>query len=161
MKNYKRTKTLGELGELIAIKALVDNDFQKIKNLNDNQQNQKFADLYAEKNNKKFIISVKTRNKYQKQKNKTAPLKINPSYNLLHDKGYEKMRQAAKQFDAEPCWIAIILDKSSYSLFFGYVSELKGKKSISINECINGTIGTCFVKDKQHYFDYDYFGNQT
>jgi len=41
--NYKkaqsealRKKSLGELGELISIKALVDNSFEKIVNLNDN-----------------------------------------------------------------------------------------------------------------------------
>jgi hypothetical protein len=32
-----RKKSLGELGELFAIKALVDKKFDKIRNLNDNE----------------------------------------------------------------------------------------------------------------------------
>lgn len=44
-----RKKSLGELGELISIKALVDSSFDKIVNLNDKKMNYPYADLYAEK----------------------------------------------------------------------------------------------------------------
>jgi len=64
-KEASRKKSLGELGELFAIKALVDNHYEKIINLNDKKMNFPFADLYAEKEGKRFIFSVKARNKYQ------------------------------------------------------------------------------------------------
>ncbi len=37
-KEASRKKSLGELGELFAIKALVDNHFEKIVNLNDKKR---------------------------------------------------------------------------------------------------------------------------
>ena len=57
-KEASRKKSLGELGELFAIKALVDNHYEKIINLNDKKMNFPFADLYAEKEGKRFIFSV-------------------------------------------------------------------------------------------------------
>ena len=38
-KEAARKKSLGELGELFAIKALVDNKFDRIRNLNDKLMN--------------------------------------------------------------------------------------------------------------------------
>lgn len=51
-KEALRKKSLGELGELFGIKALVDNSFEKVVNLNDKKMNYPFADLYAEKDKK-------------------------------------------------------------------------------------------------------------
>jgi len=65
-KEAARKKSLGELGELFAIKALVDKRFDRIRNLNDNLMNVTFADIECEKDGVKYIISVKARNKYQK-----------------------------------------------------------------------------------------------
>jgi hypothetical protein len=75
-KEALRKKSLGELGELFAIKALVDNSFERIVNLNDKKINYPFADLYAEKERKKYVISIKARNKYQKN------YKLNAFYNI-------------------------------------------------------------------------------
>ncbi len=44
-KEAARKKSLGELGELFALKALVDKKFDRIRNLNDNTLNEPFADL--------------------------------------------------------------------------------------------------------------------
>ena len=44
-KEAARKKSLGELGELFALKALVDQKFDKIRNLNDQKMNEKFADI--------------------------------------------------------------------------------------------------------------------
>lgn len=65
-KEAARKKSLGELGELFAIKALVDEQYDKIRNLNDDHMNEAFADIYCEKDGKRYVISVKARNKYQK-----------------------------------------------------------------------------------------------
>ena len=58
-KEALRKKSLGDLGELFGIKALVDSHFEKVVNLNDGKMNYPFADLYAEKDNKKYIVSIK------------------------------------------------------------------------------------------------------
>ena len=65
-KEASRKKSLGELGELFALKALVDKKFDRIRNLNDNIMNETFADIECEKDGISYIISVKARNKYQK-----------------------------------------------------------------------------------------------
>jgi hypothetical protein len=65
-KEAARKKSLGELGELFAIKALVDKKFDRIRNLNDKHMNEKFADIECEKDGLRYVISVKARNKYQK-----------------------------------------------------------------------------------------------
>jgi hypothetical protein len=62
-KEALRKKSLGELGELIGIKALVDNSFEKIINLNDHKRNYPFADLYAEKSGKKYVIGISPLNR--------------------------------------------------------------------------------------------------
>ena len=48
-KEAARKKSLGELGELFALKALVDKKFDRIRNLNDNTTTQTFADIECEK----------------------------------------------------------------------------------------------------------------
>ncbi len=58
-KEAARKKSLGKLGELFAIKALVDKKFDRIRNLNDQSMNETFVDIESEKGDKRYIISVK------------------------------------------------------------------------------------------------------
>lgn len=153
-KEALRKKALGELGELVALKTLVDNGFEKILHLNDTKRrNFPFADLLAEKDGKKYAISVKARNKFQK--NGT----LNSRYNLKQT----HVSAVEKELGAEAYWMAIPFDKSSYSVRFGSVMELKdasGKPFSGIpmgSECVYGKE---LVKDKPHYFDFSYFTNQ-
>jgi hypothetical protein len=129
-KEAARRKTIGEIGELLGIKALVDNDFDKIKNLNDNTVNEAYADLYCEKDGKKFIVSVKTRNKYTKSGN------LNTHYNLGTD-AYRKAAYVAEKYNAEPYWMAIQLDENEYNVYFGSLSELEGKEQIPLKKLDN------------------------
>lgn len=152
-KEASRKKSLGELGELFAIKVLVDNRYDKIVNLNEKKLNFPFADLYAEKDGKKFIISVKARNKYQKNH------KLNAHYNLGSE-AYKKAEIAGKEYSAEAFWMVIQFDQYSYSIYFGSLSELNGKRAIPMRCCEAGEIGICLVKDQRHYFDFGYFGNK-
>lgn len=71
-----RAKSLGALGELLAIKSLVDNGFNNIRNLNDQKRNYPYADLYAEKGAEKYVISVKARNRHERNG------RLNSRYNL-------------------------------------------------------------------------------
>lgn len=152
-KEASRKKSLGELGELFAIKALVDNHYEKIVNLNDKKMNFPFADLYAEKEGKSFIISVKARNKYQKNH------KLNAHYNLGSE-AYKKAELAEKEYCAEALWMAIQFDQYTYSIYLGSLSELNGKRAIPMRHCEAGDIGRCLVKNQRHYFDFGYFGNK-
>lgn len=90
-KEAARKKSLGELGELFAIKALVDNEFDRIRNLNDKHLNEAFADIECEKDGIKYIISVKARNRFQMD---GTP---NSRYNL-GTRAYEKAAAAEKKY---------------------------------------------------------------
>ena len=93
-------KYLGELGEFLAIKALVDQRFDKIVNLNDQKMNEKFADIICEKNGKGYAVSVKSRNKFQ------LSGKLNTRYNLGSNADL-KAKYIAEKYDAEPYWLAV------------------------------------------------------
>ena len=153
-KEAMRKKALGELGELIALKALVDNGFEKISHLNDTKRrNFPFADLLAEKDGKKYAISVKARNKFQK--NGT----LNNRYNLKQT----HVASVENELVAEAYWMAIQFDKNSYSVRFGSVMELKdarGKPLSGIPMGEDCAYGEEWVKDKLHYFDFSFFTNQ-
>ncbi|AAM72807.1 MAG TPA: hypothetical protein DEB17_00285 [Chlorobaculum sp.] len=152
-KEAARKKSLGELGELFAIKALVDKKFDRIRNLNDKLMNETFADIECEKEGKNYIISVKARNKYQKNG------KVNTRYNLGSDV-YTKAVMAEKKYDAIAHWIAIQFDKNSFSIYFGSLEELQGSKAIPVDKCEKGIIGEIWEHDKRHFFDFDYYTNQ-
>ena len=152
-KEAARKKSLGELGELFAIKALVDEHFDKIRNLNDDHMNTRFADLYAEKNGQRYVISVKARNKYQ------ADGSLNSRYNLGTN-AYEKARQISEDYDAQPYWMAVQFDSNSYSVYFGSLECLNGKKAIPVDKCEHREIGTILVHNKRHYFDFDFYSNK-
>ncbi|PCJ23281.1 MAG: hypothetical protein COA97_11975 [Flavobacteriales bacterium] len=158
-KEAKRGKMLGYIGELIAMKTLSDKGFKNIKNLNDIKENYPFADVYAEKDGKNYVINVKTRNKYKEKG------ELNADYNLLQSKGkdLENAKKAEENHNAEAYWIAIPFEEKTFSIYFGSVKELinKGMKNILLKECANGNIGECLIEDKKHKLDWDCFTNQT
>ena len=152
-KEARRKKALGELGKLLGIKALVDNGFTNIKNLNGIKRNYTFADLYAEKDNKKYAISIKTRNKFQENG------KENMFYNLGKNV-YLNSERIAEELKAEAFWMAIPFNENSYSVYLGGVKELNNKHSIPIRKCKIQEIGVCLVQNVGHYFDWDFFRNK-
>ena len=152
-KEAARKKSLGELGELFALKALVDQKFDKIRNLNDNAMNEPFADIECEKDGKRYIISVKARNRYQKDG------KLNTRYNLGQDV-YEKSATAEKKYNAPAHWLAIQFDQQTFSIYFGSLTDLKGSKAIPVDRCEKGLVGEIWVLNKRHYFDFDYYSNK-
>ena len=152
-KEAARKKSLGELGELFAIKALVDRGYDKIRNLNDKNLNEPFADLECEKDNHKIIISVKARNKFEKKGT------LNSRYNLGNNV-YEKAFESEKKHNAIAYWMAIQFDKTTFSIYFGSLKELSGKKAIPVNLCENKLIGEIWEHNKRHYFDFDFYSNK-
>jgi hypothetical protein len=153
-KEAARKKSLGELGELFAIKALVDQQFDKIRNLNDQKMNEKFADILCEKDGIRYAISVKSRNKYQ------INGKLNSRYNLGSN-AYEKAKYAEGKYSAIPHWLAIQFTGHSYSIFFGSLTELSGSKAIPVDKCELGLIGQIWELNKKHFFDFDYYTNKS
>lgn len=152
-KEAGRKKSLGELGELFALKALVDKKFDRIRNLNDNSMNEAFADIECEKEGQKYIVSVKARNKYQKDG------KLNIRYNLGRNV-YEKSLSAEKKYNASAYWIAIQFDHTSFSIYFGSLKELNGSRAIPVDKCEKGLIGEIWEHNKRHYFDFEYYTNK-
>jgi hypothetical protein len=152
-KEAARKKSLGELGELFAIKALVDNKFDRIRNLNDHSMNETFADIACEKDGEKYVVSVKARNKFQKNG------KLNTRYNLGSNVN-EKASASEKKHNAKACWMAIQFDRNSFSVYFGHLNELNGSRAIPVDKCEKGIIGEIWELNKRHYFDFDYYTNR-
>jgi hypothetical protein len=152
-KEAARKKSLGELGELFALKALVDKKFDRIRNLNDKTMNESFADIECEKNGTRYVISVKTRNKFQKDG------KLNTRYNLGSN-SFEKAKLAEKKYNGLAYWMAIQFDSKTFSIYFGSLNELNGSKAIPIDKCEKGLIGEIWEHNKRHYFDFDNFSNK-
>ena len=152
-KEAARKKSLGELGELFALKALVDQKFDKIRNLNDQTMNEKYADIVAEKDGLKYAISVKARNKYQ------VNGKLNTRYNLGSN-AYEKAGYAEEKYNAKAYWLAVQFDSYSFSIYFGSLDSLNRSKAIPINKCEKELVGEIWEKNKRHYFDFDYYTNK-
>jgi hypothetical protein len=151
-----RRRALGELGELIAIKTLVYRGYEKIININDVKINYPFADLYAEKEGNKYVISVKSRNKYEKNS-----IKINNRYKLGKN-AHENAEKAEIEYNAKAYWMAIQFDVKSYSVFFGSLKELEeleNANAIPVSKCMKEECGKILAKDVPHYFDFSYFGN--
>ncbi len=152
-KEAARKKSLGELGELFAIKALVDRGFDKIRNLNDKCLNEPFADLECEKSGHKMVISVKARNKFEKKGT------LNKRYNLGTN-AHQKAFASELKHNAKAYWMAIQFDKNSFSIYFGSLEEIKDKKAIPIDLCEKGEIGEIWESNKRHFFDFEYFLNK-
>ncbi len=152
-KEAARKKSLGELGELFAIKALVDRGYDRIRNLNDKSLNEPFADLECEKNGIKIIISVKARNNFEKKGT------LNSRYNLGNN-AYRKAYASEKKHNAVAHWMAIQFDKTTFSIYFGSLLELSGKKAIPVDLCSKNQIGEIWEHDKRHYFDFDFYSNK-
>jgi hypothetical protein len=146
-----RAKSLGALGELLALKALVDNGFNNIKNLNDKKRNFPYADLYAERGEEKYVISVKARNRYERNG------RLNSRYNLGSNSEF-KAKNAELQFNAKAAWLAISIFDDSYSIYFGTLESLRTKTGIPIGEAYF-QMYECLVKEKQHGLDFRPYKN--
>ena len=114
------------MSKLIAIKTLVDSNFERIKNLNDQKKNFPYGDLLAKKGRKRYVIRIESRNKYQRGG------KLNKNYNFGKT-CYENAKAAEKQYDAEPYWMAVQFDGNRYSLYFGSLAQINDKKGIPMD----------------------------
>ncbi len=77
-----RNHRLGNIGEQWAEMLLSRNGFTNIENLNNKRKNYAYADIYAEKDGERYVISVKTRNKMRSVSKNRPKATLNDSYNL-------------------------------------------------------------------------------
>ena len=150
----KRFKKLGDFGEILAAEVLKENGFNKIRNLNDDQNNFEFADYYAEKDGQKFLISVKTRNKFEH----TGILNSRYKLGRNLEKKIKHVLSQAEFNNCIPAWLAIAMEKTSFDAYFGLISDLAGNHgiSMSLKACENYH---CLARERDHHFNADDFLN--
>ena len=122
-----RFKKLGNLGEYVAADLLKQAGFKNVENLNQTASaNVRFFDLRAERDKKKYVISVKARNKYE---NSAAGRKPNGRYNLFSDPKAAS-NDARLTYNSDAAWVAVAIDvkKGTFDAYFGTLSMLEGNK---------------------------------
>ena len=153
-----RKKSIGDIGENIAIEVLTENGYSNVINVNANKMNETFGDVLCEKDGERFIVSVKARNKYQ------IDGKLNGSYKISQNpkSTLKKSLYAEDKYNAIAAWMAIQIDfeDNTASVYFGKLSELEGKAGISMRKCQKGLLGEILQKDKKYSFDSDFLTNQ-
>lgn len=150
----RRFKKLGDMGEAVAPVLLEEAGFNNIMNLNNQKMNFLFADFYAEKDGDKYLISVKTRNKYENSGN------LNTRYKLGR-KLYHNIETVLGQDDYKDCipaWMAIAMDDSTFDAYFGTVGDLEGGFGIPMSKraCEKHL---CLARNRIHDFDPGVFKN--
>ncbi len=150
----RRFKKLGDLGEELAAEILKENGFKSIMNLNEKEMNFRFADFYAEKDGKKYLISVKTRNKYENNGKLNSRYKL--GRNLLTK--IEKALSIPEFSECEPAWLVIPMEEKTCDAYFGLISELEGGNGIVMSAKACNTY-TCLAKNRLHGFDTIEFKN--
>ena len=155
-KEGKRFKKLGDMGEQLALLLLERHGFIHFHNLNNSSMNFPFADLMAEKDGVKYLISVKARNKFEHTGKLNSRFKLGDT-----EKKIQKLRNDEKfapYRDYVPAWMAIALDKHTYEAYWGLIDELPNKRGISMSEKAKQNY-RCLAKDQPHNFNFDEFGN--
>jgi Holliday junction resolvase-like predicted endonuclease len=119
MKNHERIKALGAWGEKKALALLEKAGFENMSDMNARTSNQPFGDILAERGGARYLIGVKTRNKYQ-----MSGL-LNPTYNVR--KRGADVRVIAQRYNALLAWIAIpvIPEKRRFTAYFGKIDEIE------------------------------------
>jgi len=148
----QRSIALGSLGELLAIRALVFNKFHNIRFLNDYCFNHAFADIYAEEDSRKYVISVKARNRYQRNG------KLNARYNLGSGCAANAQRVASK-YGAVPAWMAISITDQTYSVYFGRLDSLRLSTGIPM-AASHVSQYRCLANEQLHHLDWAPYRNK-
>lgn len=148
-----RSHKLGKIGEQWAEALLARNGFTNVQSLNAEQANHSYADIYAEKDGERYVISVKTRNKLQ------ASGALNGSYNLSSlGNHYELAGLAENARQAKAAWIAIAVEETVFNAYFGLLTGLNGKNGIPMTEAALSTY-RCLAKNEPHGLDYSQIKN--
>ena len=147
-----RARKLGSFGEALAGRILQNAGFTNIRNLNQIRQNFPFADIYAERNSQKYVISVKIRNRYQARTDR-----LNPRYNLGKH-CYKLAARAEAELFATPAFLAISLHSDFYSAYFAPLTSLAGSRGIRMTPTGLSRY-ECLAEDALHGTDASPFKN--
>ncbi len=115
----QRLRALGDWGEQKAVALLERAGFADIRELNAEFPNHPFGDLCATRRGTRYVIGVKTRNKYQ-----VSGL-LNPTYNVR--KRGADVDAVARRHDAVLAWVAIsvVPETQMFSAYFGTKSQIE------------------------------------
>ena len=115
----QRKRALGDWGEKKALFLLKRAGFQNFRDMNAERSNHPFGDIYAERDGARYLIGVKTRNRYQVSGH------INPTYNVR--KRGADVKAIAQQYDAILAWVAITVvpEQQSFSAYFGTIAQIE------------------------------------
>ena len=115
----QRKRALGDWGEIKAVGLLQRAGFQNVRDMNAERFNHPFGDIYAERDGARYLIGVKTRNKYQ-----VSGL-INPTYNVR--KRGADVKAIAQRYNATLAWVAIsvVPEEQSFSAYFGTIAQIE------------------------------------
>jgi hypothetical protein len=117
----QRLRALGGWGEQKAVDLLKRAGFRNVRDMNAEMLNHPFGDICAERDGERYLIGVKTRNKYQ-----VSGL-INPTYNV-RKRGVD-VRAIARRRSAALAWVAIpvIPEEQSFSAYFGTLAQIEDR----------------------------------
>jgi hypothetical protein len=148
----RRSRALGDAGERLARDLLQAAGFTQIRNLNAATANYPYADLYAERHSKRYVISVKIRNKCEARTGH-----LNSRYKL-GSKCYELAKRAEALERAEAAWLAISLEPRVLSAYFGSLEQLAGSRGIAMTERAVSQY-ECIARDYVHGLPYESLRN--
>jgi hypothetical protein len=116
-----RLRALGDWGEQKAFALLERAGFSGVRELNTEFPNHPFGDICAERDGARYVIGVKTRNKFQ-----VSGL-LNPTYNVR--KRGADVEAIARRLNAILAWVAIpvIAEEQKFSAYFGTIAQIEDR----------------------------------
>jgi hypothetical protein len=117
----QRLRSLGSWGEQKALALLARARFSDVRELNTESPNHPFGDICATRAGARYLIGVKTRNKYQ-----VSGL-INPTYNV-RKRGVD-VGAIARRHQAILAWVAIsvVPEEQRFSAYFGTIAQIEDR----------------------------------
>jgi hypothetical protein len=117
----QRLRALGNWGEQKAFALLQRAGFSNVEELNTEFPNHPFGDICATRDSKRYLIGIKTRNKYQ-----VSGL-LNPTYNV-RKRGVD-VGAIARRHQAILAWVAIpvVPEEQKFSAYFGTIAQIEDR----------------------------------
>jgi hypothetical protein len=137
----QRLRSLGNWGEQKALTLLAKAGFSDVRELNTEFPNHPFGDICATRAGVRYLIGVKTRNKYQ------VSGRINPTYNV-RKRGVD-VGAIARRHQAVLAWVAIsvVPEEQKFSAYFGTIAQIEDRgerfsipmmpEQTSVYECLS------------------------
>ena len=115
----ERLRALGDWGEEKAVFVLKRAGFKNVTDMNIEISHHPFGDICAERDGTRYLIGVKTRNRYQ-----VSGL-LNPTYNVK--KRGADVEAIARGYNATLAFVAIpvIPEQQRFSAYFGTISQIE------------------------------------